>query len=102
MPINFEGEAIITLGRAIKFAEQGASMVVNCAPFGCMPGTLTSAIFQEIQDQIGVPMVTLFYDGEPGLNERLATYLARIEPRDKVHGAQWTVHSEEKPLNLPS
>jgi predicted CoA-substrate-specific enzyme activase len=100
LPINFEGEAIITLGRAVKFAEQGASMVVNCAPFGCMPGTLTSAIFQEIQDQLGVPMVTLFYDGEPGLNERLATYLARIEPKEKVHSAQSTVHGEEETLNL--
>jgi predicted CoA-substrate-specific enzyme activase len=79
LPINFEGEAIITLGRAVKFADQGASMVVNCAPFGCMPGTLTSAIFQEIQEHLGVPMVTMFYDGEPGLNERLATYLARLE-----------------------
>jgi len=86
LPINFEGEAIITLGRAIKFAEQGASMVVNCAPFGCMPGTLTSAIFQEIQDRLEVPIVTLFYDGEPGLNERLATYLARIEPRENAAG----------------
>ena len=100
LPINFEGEAIITLGRAIKFAEQGASMVVNCAPFGCMPGTLTSAIFQEIQDQLGVPMVTLFYDGEPGLNERLATYLARIEPRQPVHSAQWTVHSEDQSVRI--
>ena len=65
-----------------KFAEQGASMVINCAPFGCMPGTLTSAIFQEIQDTLEVPMVTLFYDGEPGLNERLQTYLARLDTRE--------------------
>jgi predicted CoA-substrate-specific enzyme activase len=85
LPINFEGEAIITLGRAIKFAHQGASMVINCAPFGCMPGTLTSAIFQEIQESLEVPMVTLFYDGEPGLNERLSTYLARLEPREPKH-----------------
>ena len=75
MPINFEGEAILTVGRTIQFAEQGASMVVNCAPFGCMPGTLTTAIFRKLSPELGIPVVGMFYDGEGKQNERLRVFL---------------------------
>jgi predicted nucleotide-binding protein (sugar kinase/HSP70/actin superfamily) len=78
VPINFQGEAILTLGRTVKFAHQGASMVVNCSPFSCMPGTLTTAMFQEIQNQTGVPVVNMFYDGEGGLNDCLEVFLDNL------------------------
>ncbi len=82
LPLNFEGEAILTVGRAIKFIEDGSRMVVNCAPFGCMPGTITGAIFQEVQNRTGVPIVSMFYDGEGDLNSLLGIYLAQIRDRD--------------------
>ena len=75
MPVNFEGEALITVGRAMKFAEQGASMVVNCAPFGCMPGTLTTAIFRKLGPELGIPVVSMFYDGTGNQNQILEVYL---------------------------
>ncbi len=75
MPTNFEGEAILTVGRTVKFAEQGASMVVNCAPFGCMPGTLTTAIFRKLGPELGIPVVGMFYDGEGHQNDRLRVFL---------------------------
>jgi len=78
LPINFSGEAIITLGRAVSFVEQKASLIVNVAPFGCMPGTITSALCREIQSRMGVPVVNLFYDGESGGSGRLATFLAAL------------------------
>ncbi|MDI7267216.1 MAG: acyl-CoA dehydratase activase [Myxococcota bacterium] len=78
VPPEFAGEAILTMGRAILFARQGASMVVNCSPFGCMPGTLTSACFQEVQSQTGVPMVSMFYDGDLDLNDRVRSYIANV------------------------
>jgi len=81
LPVNFEGEAILTAGRTVKFIEQGAEMVVNCAPFGCMPGTITSALFQEIQNRMGVPIVNMFYDGEGDQNSILGIYLAQIKGR---------------------
>ena len=73
-----EGEAILTVGRAIKFIEEGVSLVVNCAPFGCMPGTITSSLFQELQNQTGVPIVNMFYDGEGDLNNLLRVYLEQV------------------------
>ncbi len=81
VPTDFPGETIITLGRAIEFARQGASLVVNCAPFGCMPGALTAGVLQAVEAETGVPMATLFYDGEGGgVNRRIATYLANLGP----------------------
>jgi predicted nucleotide-binding protein (sugar kinase/HSP70/actin superfamily) len=77
LPLNFEGEAILTVGRAVKFIEDGASLVVNCAPFGCMPGAVSSALFQGIEEQTGVPIVNLFYDGAGDLNDLLEVYLGQ-------------------------
>ena len=81
LPMNFSGEALITLGRAVLFARQGAALIVNVAPFGCMPGTITSALCREVQSQTGVPIVSLFYDGEPGMNQRLEVFLAGLSAR---------------------
>jgi predicted nucleotide-binding protein (sugar kinase/HSP70/actin superfamily) len=81
VPMNFLGEAILTLGRAVHFARGGAKLIVNAAPFGCMPGAITSALCREIQAETSVPIVSLFYDGEPGMNQRLEVFLAGL--------AQW-------------
>jgi predicted nucleotide-binding protein (sugar kinase/HSP70/actin superfamily) len=82
LPLNFEGEALITVGRTMKFIEDGASLVVNCAPFGCMPGTIT-----------GVPVVSMFYDGEGDLNSLLGVYLAQV---NRPGGARESQHGRER------
>lgn len=78
LPLDFEGESILTVGRAIEFIRAGAGLVVNCAPFGCMPGTITSALLQKVQTETGVPVVSIFYDGEGELNSILKVYLHQI------------------------
>jgi len=78
LPIQFGGEAILTMGRSRLFKRDGAAMVVNASPFGCMPGTITSALLRELQAQVGIPIVSMFYDGEPGLNDRLAVFLNNL------------------------
>ncbi len=83
LPINFEGEAIITIGRATQFIKQGAELVVNCAPFGCMPGNLTASIFQQIEQEKGVPLVSMYYDGEGEINKRLEVYLHQSQKGKK-------------------
>ena len=89
-PIEFEGESILTVGRTLAFFEQGASLVVNCSPFGCMHGVMTSGIFQEIQSTLGYPVVNNFYDGEEGLNQDLHVFLKnlpnRTQPATKKSG----------------
>lgn len=78
IPVNFGGEATLTLGRALLFAEQGARMIVNVAPFTCMPGTITTALFNHIQKAVGVPVVNLFFDGKTGESTHIRTYIENM------------------------
>ncbi|HOW51878.1 MAG TPA: acyl-CoA dehydratase activase [bacterium] len=78
LPVDFSGEAIITVGRTILFARQGAKMVVNAAPFGCMPGTITGSIFLELKDALGIPIVSQFYDGDLDINDKVSAILKTI------------------------
>ena len=78
IPPSFEGEAILTVGRAKLFAEQGAALVVNCSPFSCMPGRITSHIFQMHPEYVGVPVVNLFFDGIGDVASLVGIYLRSI------------------------
>lgn len=78
VPLEFEGEVILTIGRTIVFLEDGADMVVNCAPFGCMPGNITTTIFQNIQREFKKPVINLFYDGECDVNRIIGVYLNNV------------------------
>ncbi|HET6459749.1 MAG TPA: acyl-CoA dehydratase activase [Syntrophales bacterium] len=80
LPLDFIGEALLTVGRTIIFAQNGATMVINCAPFGCMPGTITAGIFSELQARLGIPIVNQFYDGGGDLNKKIESYLTYISP----------------------
>jgi predicted CoA-substrate-specific enzyme activase len=95
LPLDFIGEAILTVGRAVQFARQGASMVVNAAPFGCMPGTLSSSILLEIKEKFNIPFVSLFYDGDINVNDKVASLLETITVEKDKEGAPETVESIE-------
>jgi predicted nucleotide-binding protein (sugar kinase/HSP70/actin superfamily) len=99
MPINFEGESIITVGRTVKFAHQNVAMVVNCAPFGCMPGTLTTAIFRKLSTELGIPVVSMFYDGHGNQNQRLEVFLNNAVKRapKKIQGSKDTTRPPDRP-----
>ena len=89
-PINFSGEAILTLGRTRIFARQNAALVVNVAPFSCMPGTITAALCRQIQAETSMPIVSLFYDGEGGMNHLLEVFLSGL---DLHQGAEFAQHA---------
>jgi predicted CoA-substrate-specific enzyme activase len=99
LPPQFEGESILTLGRTACFAEQGAALVANCAPFGCMPGTITTAIFRRLSREMGLPVVSLFYDGHSNQNRRLEVFLQNAAPparRREGHGRMEPARPEER------
>jgi len=61
---SFEGEAIMTVGKAIDFAQQGLAGVVSVMPFTCMPGTVSYALMKRVrQDENGLPFLNMVYDG---------------------------------------
>ena len=92
VPLEFEGETILTIGRVIKFFKSGADMVVNCAPFGCMPGNITTSIFHNIQKKYNKPVINLFYDGESDVNRIIGIYLNNIK-KDRPEEFQGTEHN---------
>jgi predicted CoA-substrate-specific enzyme activase len=62
-----EGEAILSLGRAIEYAENGFDGIVNVIPFGCMPGTVVSMLMHRFSEDYGIPVHNLVVDGNKDL-----------------------------------
>ncbi len=100
IPESFEGEAILTIGRARLFAENGASLIVNCSPFSCMPGRVTSHLFQAYRDYFKVPVVNLFFDGTGDVSNQLAIYLKSITQAQKEtripYSSRFTSHRKRQ------
>jgi len=71
------GEAILSMGRAVEYAEHGFNGVVNVIPFGCMPGTIVSSLLYQFRNQhSGLPVFNLVVDGnrDPGQEIRLEAF----------------------------
>jgi predicted CoA-substrate-specific enzyme activase len=60
---SFEGETILSVGKSIDLFERGASGIVNAMPFGCMPGTIVTAILRGVSKDHGIPCISIPYDG---------------------------------------
>ena len=58
-----EGEAILSMGRVVEYAEHGFNGIVNVIPFGCMPGTIVSMLLHQFRHDSGLPVFTLTADG---------------------------------------
>jgi predicted CoA-substrate-specific enzyme activase len=79
--VSFEGEAILSVGKAIDFIDKGVSGIVNAMPFTCMPGTISSAIMKLIQKKYDVPIINLAYDGQGSTNirNRLEAFMYQVK-----------------------
>ncbi len=60
---SFEGEAILSIGKGVDLIEKGASGIINAMPFGCMPGTIVSALMRGFNRDYGIPCISIPYDG---------------------------------------
>jgi len=61
---SFEGEAILTVGKAIDFVHKHLDGVVSAMPFTCMPGTIAHALIKVVKDREGgFPFLNMVYDG---------------------------------------
>jgi predicted CoA-substrate-specific enzyme activase len=66
---SFEGEAILSIGRTVDFGSNGASGVVNVMPFGCMPGTVVTALMKRYREEHkNLPVLNVAYDGQEQSN----------------------------------
>ncbi|MCX8030118.1 MAG: acyl-CoA dehydratase activase [Thermodesulfovibrionales bacterium] len=60
---SFEGETILSIGKAIDFIQRGCCGIINVMPFGCMPGTIVTALLKVLSDEYDVPCISIPYDG---------------------------------------
>jgi predicted nucleotide-binding protein (sugar kinase/HSP70/actin superfamily) len=60
---SFEGETVLSIGKAVDLSERGAAGVINAMPFGCMPGTIVTALLRGVTKQYGLPAISIPYDG---------------------------------------
>ncbi len=68
---SFEGEAILSIGKAVDLICRGSAGVISAMPFGCMPGTIVSALFKSVKKDYGAPTLSLAFDGTPSSSSRL-------------------------------
>jgi predicted nucleotide-binding protein (sugar kinase/HSP70/actin superfamily) len=62
---SFEGEAVLSVGKAIDYIHRGASGIVNVMPFTCMPGTIATAILKRVrEDHQNIPLLNIAYEGQ--------------------------------------
>ena len=61
---SFEGEAIMTVGKAVDFARKKLSGLIAVMPFTCMPGTISEALMKQVrEDEKEIPFLNMVYDG---------------------------------------
>ncbi|MBU1262278.1 CoA activase, partial [bacterium] len=86
---TFEGEAIMSIGKACDFIERGVSGLVNTIPFTCMPGTIAQAVLKKVSEDYGnIPHLTIAYDGLSQANTemRLETFAHQAKERKERQG----------------
>ena len=75
---SFEGEAILSVGKAVEMVHEGASGIINVMPLTCMPGTIVTAQLRKMREDLGnVPALSVAYDGseQPNLETRLEAFV---------------------------
>ncbi|UCH81659.1 MAG: hypothetical protein JSW20_03325 [Nitrospiraceae bacterium] len=60
---SFEGETILSMGKAVDYVKKGASGIISAMPFGCMPGTIVSALLKGVKEDWGIPFLSAAFDG---------------------------------------
>lgn len=93
---SFEGEAILSIGKTIDLIENGASGIVNAMPFGCMPGTIVTALMQGVSRDYGIPSINIPYDGteSPTNDIQLEAFMHQAKEYDKIHDARFKMQDK--------
>ncbi|HSW61976.1 MAG TPA: acyl-CoA dehydratase activase [Dissulfurispiraceae bacterium] len=80
---SFEGETILSVGKAVDLIEKGAAGIINAMPFGCMPGTIVTAIMKGIVRDYGIPSISIPYDGteSPTTDLQIEAFMEAVQSR---------------------
>jgi len=87
LPIDFKGEAILSVGKAIEMTLEGASGIVNAMPFNCMPGTVVSSLSKKVSEDLGgIPWLNISYEGlrDSGEDTRLEAFADQVRAYNRI------------------
>ncbi|AGA69805.1 hypothetical protein Desdi_2381 [Desulfitobacterium dichloroeliminans LMG P-21439] len=76
------GHARETIGATVKYAQEGYEGIVQLLPLGCMPEIVASTILPKVQEDYGIPIMTLTVDehtGRAGIQTRLEAFVDLLE-----------------------
>ena len=86
---SFEGEAILSIGKAIDYVDKGAAGIINTMPFTCMPGTIVNALLKRCrEDYDNIPLLNLAYDGQKDSNTKTRLEAFVYQVRQYQHRTQ--------------
>lgn len=60
---TFEGETVLSIGKSIDLIHHGVNGIINAMPFGCMPGTIVTALMRAVSRDYKVPSISVPFDG---------------------------------------
>jgi predicted nucleotide-binding protein (sugar kinase/HSP70/actin superfamily) len=91
---SFEGETILSIGKCIDLIEKGASGIINAMPFGCMPGTIVTALLRGVSRDFGIPCTSIPYEGaeSPSTDIQLEAFMDQA----REYSIQNTVNRRQK------
>ena len=84
---HYGGEPPMTIGRTAAFSSRervGGAIFV--APFTCMPSSVVEAQQGLLQDRLGLPVVTVYYDGKENANRDEMVEGLVFQARQKING----------------
>ncbi len=83
MPENIGGEAILCIGAPLALMSRGGIQgAVNVLPFGCLPGTVVSAVSRRLRrDRPDLPWLNLAFDGQEDCDNssRLEAFIFQVK-----------------------
>ncbi|KJR40259.1 CoA-substrate-specific enzyme activase [Candidatus Magnetoovum chiemensis] len=68
---SFEGETVLSIGKSIDMYEKGVCGIINAMPFGCMPGTIVTALMRAVSRQYNIACISIPYDGTESTTNQL-------------------------------
>jgi len=75
---SFDGEAVLSIGKAIDYIKNGLNGIINAIPFTCLPGTVVTAVSKKLCGDYGnIPWLNIAYDGvnDSGSETKLEAFM---------------------------
>ena len=75
---SFDGEAVLSIGKAIDYIKNGLNGIINAIPFTCLPGTVVTAVSKKLCGDYGnIPWLNIAYDGvnDSGSEAKLEAFM---------------------------